>query len=261
MQIPHDHIAISGINSVKKILSPLSKIGDIHYFHYGINYPDKSGFSLSSDSEYLTSWYTHQFPHCGFHLEGGWHLWNSTLPEAQLELGRSLNIDHGIHFIRHSTDKTEIFGFATSVDNLNIYDFYLNNLQLLKKFSQHFLNEAKELLVKAQSQLILPPPAMLSGERLIKKPALLQVNTVEEIDYPYNLLSERESECFSLFVKGFSNTEISKKLILSSKTVDVYINRIKQKLNCATRNDLLIKAEQAGLIEYFLPQEYIFAES
>lgn len=256
MQIHQENLSISEINSVKKILSPLSKLGDIHYFHYGINYPDQSCFSLSTDPEYLASWYKHQFPHCGFHLGSGWHLWNSTLPESQLEIAKGLDIAHGIHFIRHKKEKTEVFGFATPVDNPDIYNFYLNNLQLLKKFTQYFLTEAKDLLAKAQNQVIVPPPAMVLKNADAKGNHSL-TSFVEQIDFPFNLLSERESECFGFFIKGFSNTEISKKLMLSSKTVDVYINRIKQKLACSTRNDLLVKAEEAGLIEYFLPDNLL----
>ncbi|HRE31988.1 MAG TPA: LuxR C-terminal-related transcriptional regulator, partial [Candidatus Berkiella sp.] len=70
--------------------------------------------------------------------------------------------------------------------------------------------------------------------------------------YPFNLLSERESESYRLLIQGYSNTEISHKLGLSTKTVDVYINRIKAKLNCENRKALIHKAHDSGIIEYYL---------
>ncbi len=256
MLIPQDHLSISETHSIKEILSPLSKLGDIHYFHYGVNYPDSSGFSLTTNLEYLETWYRHQFPHCGFHLSNGWHLWNSTLPKQQIEIAQNLGIEHGIHFVCHQKEKTEVFGFASNADNNQIYDFYLNHLYLLKRFSQYFLEEAKELIQRAQTQLIIPPPEMILND---KAPKALTASScldyfLKKIDYPFNLLSERESVCFSMLVKGFSNTEMSKKLNLSSKTVDVYINRIKQKLKCASKNEVITKARAAGVIEYYLTE-------
>jgi DNA-binding NarL/FixJ family response regulator len=258
MILPQNHISLSGSNFLKNILAPLTQLSDIHYFHYGVNFPDNSVFSLSTNSQYLESWYTSQFPHCGFHLSEGWHLWNTHLPQKQLEVAENLDIGHGIHLVRHQKEKTEVFGFASHCDNRKIYDFYLNQSHLLKKFTQYFLEEAKELITIGQAQLIVPPPKMILKDENLEKISYKQndlpaINSFyQKINHPFRLLSKRESECFGLLIQGISSTAIGHKLGLSSKTVYVYIDRIKQKLGCHNKEELIIKAQEAGLIEYYL---------
>jgi DNA-binding CsgD family transcriptional regulator len=53
-------------------------------------------------------------------------------------------------------------------------------------------------------------------------------------------------------VKGYTSAAISEELILAPTTVDVYIARMKQKLGCSSKRELIIKAQELGLVEYFV---------
>jgi DNA-binding NarL/FixJ family response regulator len=59
---------------------------------------------------------------------------------------------------------------------------------------------------------------------------------------PVNGLSDRELEVFELLGSGCNTRQISDKLNLSFKTVQVYCTRIKQKLDLANVNELIAQA-------------------
>ncbi|MGP4018363.1 helix-turn-helix transcriptional regulator [Saccharopolyspora sp. 5N708] len=54
-----------------------------------------------------------------------------------------------------------------------------------------------------------------------------------------DLLSEREKEVAELVLVGLTYKQVGKRLFISAKTVEHHISRIKQRLGCANREDLL----------------------
>jgi pimeloyl-ACP methyl ester carboxylesterase/DNA-binding CsgD family transcriptional regulator len=62
-------------------------------------------------------------------------------------------------------------------------------------------------------------------------------------------LSAREREVLRLVAAGLTNLEISKKLVLSEKTVRNYVSNIYEKLQIDTRGEAILLARQAGLTE------------
>lgn len=54
-------------------------------------------------------------------------------------------------------------------------------------------------------------------------------------------LSERERECIQYLCSGFSIKQIARKLNVSPRTIETYIERSKNKLGCVNKADLIIK--------------------
>jgi len=65
-------------------------------------------------------------------------------------------------------------------------------------------------------------------------------------------LTERESQCMYYLVRGMTAKEIGRKMFLSPKTVEYYINSVKTKFHCRTRSELICKI----LDENILPIKY-----
>ncbi len=61
---------------------------------------------------------------------------------------------------------------------------------------------------------------------------------------PYELLSDRELDVFRMIGKGRPTKEIAQRMHISSKTVDTYKSRIREKLNFADGSQLLRMAMQ-----------------
>ena len=60
-------------------------------------------------------------------------------------------------------------------------------------------------------------------------------------------LTAREHEVLDLIARGLSNTEISRRFFLSSKTVRNHISNIFAKLRVADRAEAIVRAREAGL--------------
>jgi DNA-binding CsgD family transcriptional regulator len=220
-----------------------------------VNKPDTTGFTLVSHVDYYKKSMIHEFPLCGFHLDSGWHLWQNTLPKEQRALSENLNLGNGVIFVNHQEDKTEIIEFAAQADNSSIFQFYMNNTNLLKKFMIYFKQQAAELIAEAQNQDIKPLASMVLENKLKKVDTLKNLPDMDTILYeashPINTLSKREIECFYYLIKGCSISEISKEISLAIPTISNYIIRVKQKLKCSSRQELVQKAHELGFIEYY----------
>jgi DNA-binding NarL/FixJ family response regulator len=69
----------------------------------------------------------------------------------------------------------------------------------------------------------------------------------------FDHLSLRESELIFYFMRGFSNKEIGILMKLSPRTIESYLESIKNKYHCTTRTDLLLKCMHNGFT-YIIPQ-------
>jgi len=60
-------------------------------------------------------------------------------------------------------------------------------------------------------------------------------------------LSKRETQCLTLILKGKSMREIAGILHISRRTVETYIENIKDKLGCHTKSELISKSFELGI--------------
>jgi DNA-binding CsgD family transcriptional regulator len=74
---------------------------------------------------------------------------------------------------------------------------------------------------------------------------LLPRNTPPDQNIKLNLgdisLTPREKECLEYTVKGFTAKQIAKKLLISPRTVEEYLNQLKLKLNVGTKQEMIQK--------------------
>jgi DNA-binding CsgD family transcriptional regulator len=150
----------------------------------------------------------------------------------------------------------EFFGFwgepNKSPDIAYIYLYYTH---LLQKFINYFKKECASVFQKDS----LP---CLSIEKLIGLEAFQTLSTpIQDINslsirnylaeigmgneiMQTDSLSPRERECMRLLVYGKSSKEIAAVLDLSSRTVEHYLDNIKNKLGCHYKNELCNKSEK-----------------
>ena len=61
-------------------------------------------------------------------------------------------------------------------------------------------------------------------------------------------LSKQQLECLNYLATGLSIKKISQKLNLSERTVEHYLEAVKEKLDCGSRAELIWKSLALGLI-------------
>jgi DNA-binding CsgD family transcriptional regulator len=254
MTISQQHICMKSTEQVRKLLKPITGLADIHYFCYGINYPDTSGFTLVTDAPYYESWFKSEGTLRGFYLKQGWHWIDSMLAPESKQAADERNIANIVTYIRHYEDKSIILEFGATPKSKNTVEFYLNHQNILKRFGHYFEEEAANLIRAANEERFIPLAHMVQKDKKIftdETPqtevdlSFLKTNTV------FDTLSEREEQCYKLLIQGYSYEEISQKLALSSNTVNTYFHRIKTKLGCGSKLELVQKANDEGFVEFY----------
>ena len=87
---------------------------------------------------------------------------------------------------------------------------------------------------------------LLNFSQNLKNVKLL--NEHEQVD-PKGHLTDRETEVLKLLVKGKSNTEIAKELIVSVHTAKAHVCSILQKLCVDDRVQAAVKAIKEGIVQ------------
>jgi two-component system response regulator NreC len=111
---------------------------------------------------------------------------------------------------------------------------------VLKSDSAEILIEA--IRTVAQGRRYLCPPF---SEKAIE--AYIQRAKASTLDV-YDTLTRREHEIFHYMARGYKNMEISQRLSISPRTVEVHRNRIMQKLDLASPRELIRFALKRGIL-------------
>jgi len=93
------------------------------------------------------------------------------------------------------------------------------------------------------------------SQKVVKKLMGLQEKEMKITDAAYDTLTSREQEVMALVAEGFSTNEISKKLFISSKTVENHRSSIMRKLDLHSIIEIVRYAAKIGLIDIDLWKE------
>ncbi|MGE5383252.1 MAG: response regulator [Omnitrophica WOR_2 bacterium] len=98
----------------------------------------------------------------------------------------------------------------------------------------------------SQAELLLAIRTIYAGEDYFSKVIsdillkhYLQTTKASQVNTQSEPLSKRENEILTLIAEGLSNTEISERLFISTRTVESHKNHIMQKLKLKTPMDLI----------------------
>lgn len=140
----------------------------------------------------------------------------------------------------------DLWFFGTERSNYQIINFYVNNLNVLQHFILHFKHKAAHLFdITDSSKLISTKIRPLSTEYKEKKDIH---DFLDKISYNKHALggnfcgkylSKREAECLFYFSQGRSMKEIANHIGLTPKTIETYVNNIKNKIGCHTKGELI----------------------
>lgn len=208
---------------------------------------------FAAEKLYLTHPY---FRHPKFYREG--ISFASSVPDSSLtkllEIEREkFNFHHALLLISKISDAVEFFGFSSSCHDEMQKTLLLNELPLLRLFTKKFREENRIIFSSLEDNKIdlieLLGPAFYKEKapimpQPVEKKVLLQQLGIE------NPLTSREMDVIKLLLQGFSARQIAKQLFLSKRTVEHHIERMKEKLSCNSKGDLIRKSRKIG---YFIP--------
>lgn len=149
--------------------------------------------------------------------------------------------------------KLDYFGFKKLDGLLGLTDFDLN---MTEQQANHLRTNDKKIVSSAKANSFLErctiqettihcisykTPLRLGSNKIIGSTCaafFLPDNTIVSKKY-IPILSKQQNICLSLLAQGMTTKEIAKQMRLSPRTVDHYIETIKDKLNCNTRSKLI----------------------
>lgn len=243
---------------IQKFCAPLKEHFGVNYFWY---------YKITSKGRY----------HCfGSHIEWMEHYYEERLHKANPFLRHPSNYCSGVSLIRkvdnspfqeslnrgfklfnvnlslvlleRHPDFVEGYGFGTSLDSQTAEEMYLAELPLLNLFSKQFRKEFESLIDLDEEAYV----DLTSEPDFHKTPPLPKPNKVEDFlrKIGYFDLSGREREILFLISKGYSARQAADHLMLSSRTVEHYIENIKNKLNCFSKRELVQAAQEISSLGF-----------
>lgn len=248
-----NHISFRATSEVKRIAMPLFANTPVVFFYYGRNYHDGNALRLHTNNEYFSTWNENLHPWRSSHLKEGVYLWDDIQDSDQVTKRKHNGLGNGITIIKENEQYTEFYAFAPSFDN-SLADTFINQKEVFERFILYFLEKADKLISLATEDLLANPMVYYSNDNpkqsicmeTIKE--MLPIKTIEVPQLGKVQLSKRERSCLKHLLIGRTAREIAEFYELSPKTVETYINRIKQKLKCKTKSQLFQLALSIGII-------------
>lgn len=266
--------SLSSTDRVNDICKPLQNYLGIKCFGYLRLYNDCSFLTLiNGHKEYITKHHEtiktqdlHFTDTMKATSEGRPHflLWpknHKKLPPI-LSLLNDHNIWHGLSIYYRHKEYIECFSFAFDKNDACKSQFYLRHFQLLAKFCDYFKIQAKDLidcsdknkLAKYQNKFDISYLVELEENR---KKFLAEISDKQY----YKLVSQsgklvnltkRESDCIKIFMQNRTAKEIAATLNISPRTVEHYIESVKQKLEINYKSQLvnILQSNPSKLIEF-----------
>ncbi len=246
---------------MKQICEPLQRFFGINYFTYHsisldglwrpfVSRPDWADFFTENQLYLNDPLMLH--PRC---YQSGTVLWTHYIDDPYLQgilkIGQDkFQMAHGFCIIERTKTGCDFFGFNAPPEHFKIYSTYLEDIAVLRKFCRYFKTEAAPILKLINDD---PIPLMdLKGKAFeeihespfhlsrISKSLFLKHIQAE----PSIKLSKREKECLNCYLDELRMQDVAINLNLSVRTVECYLNNIKNKLNCWNKAELIKKGQE-----------------
>ena len=160
-----------------------------------------------------------------------------------------LNMRWGLTIYRRGRKFIEAWNFTTNQENEQFLRIFVNHRNILERFIPYFNERASDIinLYPNKNLFIFKEKHNheLTESNLSKNCLDKFIEQTPIKKYPLRCktgqiyLSKRESECLFQLSLGKTAKEIGRLLNLSPRTVEFYINNIKEKTGCRTRTELV----------------------
>jgi LuxR family transcriptional regulator, quorum-sensing system regulator SolR len=249
-----NHIVFDTFDEVAQIASPLKTLG-IKGFMYMRVYKDGSFMDLASDADWTEVFYKRFYANDydpdeikdHYFFDNDISLW-ALNPQNELwrEGEQLFNVGNGISVYNHLDDYTEVSFFYADRQNHAINQFYVNNLDLLDRFSIYFKEKASRLITKGEQDKLMTPACYVQHAQTkhedsdqISIQNFYQDTTFDTVSLsPDTYLTKRELECLHWQSLGKTAEEVAIIMSIAPRTVKAHVRNLKDKLSCLNQFQL-----------------------
>lgn len=225
-------------NTLKRITAPLKEILGISFFGYHTIDQENRYASLAN----LPSWCEHYCENRLFTVDPFLHF----PKEEGVSIGmlhHRAAVPNGIYLIENRGATAHFAFFANAQADQSFCNSLLQNLPLLKSYMRYFQLEALHLLKgQAFSLPIYSTPTLPKPLPLERRLKFLSTIGEKNAIGTFHSLTPRELDCLKALLERKTAKETAYALSLSFRTVEGYLNRIQNKLDCSSKQELIAKA-------------------
>ncbi len=162
---------------------------------------------------------------------------------AQIADQRELfNYSSPFKIIKKQLEYCDYFIFYGPKENKALLTFYLNNLDILEKFTLLFELDAKVLIDTAVANPIV--------EAATSTPRVATHVSGSKVQGPGGTgVTRRQIEIAKRIASGSTSREIGEALYISQRTVESHVENMRSRLNCGSRAELLVRLMAMGVLE------------
>lgn len=245
LKISLDHPTFSLKPKIQEVTKNFLDAFGFNYFQYLRCFADGS-VSLLVNNTGLMEYFQHvdnspavfsSFDEKHENTHSYWFLWDEELPEGPVELAREkFNLRHGLTLVRRSKNYYDMIAVALPSEQANPGGFYLNKLKAIEQFVHEFDTDNKDLIkIMHKNPIALPEPARdVNYKNICLTKGKITVHGRCGMTY----VTAQELACLRLLFQDASHKEIAKLLEISSRTVETYILRVKQRTGYSSRADI-----------------------
>ena len=255
-----NHPTFIHADEIKDICKPLELLNITSFSNMRL-LSDTSFVALSSNPEFSKNYILQEHYKADVHVDPKhchltqclmWdHIDTKGAAEQMVKDAAELNCKHIFSIIKIGQDEVNYYNFGTALDDRAINQLYVNHYDLLEKFIAYFhdkVSQSKNLKKAYDIQFDIDKP-LTSTEQ----PNLLQLdnatineflNAIGKNTYLSQKLTLNEFRLLPFIINGHTAKEIASLLGLSFRTVEGYLDIIKQKLHARNKADLISKLLQ-----------------
>jgi DNA-binding CsgD family transcriptional regulator len=217
------------------------------YFTHVSNHPEIASLYLSKLCFVKCPLFSHprNFQNDQYILTGDWN--NNLFIESQSLLKERYGVYNFLNICVVDDKRASIIWFSSTKEQVSLSSIFANNLSAFKSFCRYFLEEWQPYQFKMERyyadinkfewNIYHKENLNLDNfkcERM--RDFLIKIGEIKR--RLIKALSKQELECANLLTSGYSCPAIAKQLLLSPRTVESYLNHVKDKLDCYSKGEL-----------------------
>lgn len=268
------HPSVLNADCLRAICKPLNKLNISYFSHVNI---DKEGqFSaLTNNPEFHTHYLENSYYHADIHLsELGQSskliIWDALgfdgISQKMDDDAEAFNIRHTFTIVEKNSFGDNYYHFSTHIRDGSFNQIYLSNLDLLNMFIKHFnstIGQSKELskaydikftidqneaaysigefqhleIIRSDfmREISLNSAVEMETRRIFKNSTFL----IHKDTHRAVSLSKQQTRCLLLLMQGFTATETANQMNLSHRTINHYLENLRDKLGCRNGKELI----------------------
>lgn len=266
-------ISCKNKDGIEKIISPLNQYFDIDSIGYFKISPQGQFSYLTNQSETMKKFVEKGFiskdpfyRHPNFY-QSQLIVIDHSFPSDNLDvklcefLKEEVGYRGGFYYLDVTSLGVEGFEFGHRIDSKKVKHF-LQDKKLVEAFLTYFKAETKGLrtlserhstsLVSEMGDLFFSPPGVITGINEQDKLEFLKLIGLSQNEFVKLHLTPREVDCIVCYLQRKTASETGKVLYLSTRTIENYFEKIKEKLNCKHKSEIYEKIKYLVSLGYYV---------